>query len=59
MSDAQEKINKHFKFVSKNLLYQSMGNGLTMRHKILDLLNISLRQDIVEVDEIFLRESFK
>lgn len=24
-----EKINKHFKFVSKNLLYQSMGSGLT------------------------------
>ena len=34
-----------------------------MRHRILDVINISLKNDtvegIVEVDEVFIRESYK
>lgn len=41
----------------------SIPTSFFMRHRILDVLNMSLRHDIVdgivEVDEMFLRESFK
>lgn len=41
----------------------SIPTSFFMRHRILDVLNVSLRNDIVdgivEVDEMFLRESFK
>lgn len=30
-----------------------------MRHRILDVINLSLKNDIVEVDECFIKETFK